>query len=58
MADFLRNLWSGAPSSNDNEFIGQVLDVGNSKYRVKRLIAEGNLLLDPLRIRLYICLLF
>ena len=42
MADFLRNLWSGAPSSNDNEFIGQVLDVGNNKYRIKRLIAEGN----------------
>lgn len=40
MADFFRNLWNGAPSL-DNEFIGQILDVGNNKYRVKRLIAEG-----------------
>ena len=28
-------------SSSDNSLVGQVIEVGNQKLRIKRLIAEG-----------------
>ena len=42
MADFFKNLWGAQPPAREqNEFLGQILEVGRNKYRVKRLIAEG-----------------
>ena len=44
MAEFFRSLWGSQPAAREqNEFVGQILEVGSSKYRVKRLIAEGTI---------------
>ncbi|KAL0892397.1 hypothetical protein ABMA27_015518 [Loxostege sticticalis] len=32
---------SGANGSNDNDFVGQFVEIGNMKLRVKKVIAEG-----------------
>lgn len=32
---------SGANGGSDNEFVGQFVEVGNMKLRVKKVIAEG-----------------
>lgn len=31
----------GANGSNDNDFVGQFVEIGNMKLRVKKVIAEG-----------------
>ena len=44
MADFLKSAFGmlGGPQLRcRNDFVGQVIELGNQKLRVKRLIAEG-----------------
>lgn len=45
MSDFLKSaigyLNTGTINISDNEFVGQVVEVGSIKLRVKRVIAEG-----------------
>lgn len=33
----------GANGGSDNEFVGQFVEIGNMKLRVKKVIAEGEL---------------
>lgn len=37
---------SGANGSNDNDFVGQFVEIGNMKLRVKKVIAEGKWLVN------------
>ena len=44
MSDFFKsafNYLGGASVSQDNDFVGQVVELGSQKLRVKRVIAEG-----------------
>lgn len=45
MSEFLKSAMgyfnSGTNGTFDNEFVGQIVDVGNIKLQVKRVIAEG-----------------
>ncbi len=44
MADFFRSALGyigNVAGTSDNEFVGQNVELGQQKYRVKRLIAEG-----------------
>lgn len=46
MSDFLKSAMgyfnnTGAMNACDNEFVGQIVEVGSLKLRVKRVIAEG-----------------
>lgn len=45
MGDFLKTAMSylntNTNDSNSNDFVGQVVEVGSMKLRVKRVIAEG-----------------
>ena len=45
MADFFKSAFGyisgGGPVNSDNDFIGQIVELGNQKLRVRRLIAEG-----------------
>lgn len=45
MSDFLKSamgfLNAGPINPSDNEFVGQIVEVGTLKLRVKRVIAEG-----------------
>lgn len=34
---------SGAASRDQNDFVGQVVELGDTKLRIKRVIAEGEL---------------
>lgn len=49
MSDFLKsamgyfNNTTGTNSGCDNEFVGQIVEVGSVKLRVKRIIAEGKI---------------
>lgn len=36
---------AGANGGSDNDFVGQFVEIGNMKLRVKKVIAEGNKLL-------------
>lgn len=36
---------SGANGGSDNDFVGQFVEIGNMKLRVKKVIAEGKLML-------------
>lgn len=53
MSDLLKSAMgyfnASPPNTNDNEFVGQIVEVGTVKLRVKRVIAEG------LCILFYIC---
>lgn len=35
----------GANGSNENDFVGQFVEIGNMKLRVKKVIAEGEFLI-------------
>lgn len=37
---------SGGANGSDNDFVGQFVEIGNMKLRVKKVIAEGNTILD------------
>ncbi len=44
MADFFRSALGyigNVAGTSDNEFVGQNVELGQQKYRVKRLIGEG-----------------
>ena len=44
MTDFFKsafNIIGGSGVSQDNDFVGQTVELGNQKLRVKRVIAEG-----------------
>ena len=44
MADFFRSAFdylNSAATSQDNDFVGQYVELGNQKLRVKSVIAEG-----------------
>lgn len=45
MSDFLKSAMgyfnTGTNNGSDNDFIGQIVEVGSVKLRVKRVIAEG-----------------
>lgn len=45
MSDLLKSAMgyfnTGPTNNNDNEFVGQIVEVGSVKLRVKRVIAEG-----------------
>lgn len=45
MSEFLKSAMgyfnTGTSGSSDNDFIGQVIEVGSVKLRIKRVIAEG-----------------
>lgn len=45
MSDFLKSAMgyfnTGPLNPSDNEFVGQIVEVGSLKLRVKRVIAEG-----------------
>lgn len=45
MADFLKSalgyLGNNLPGQQDNDFVGQNVEMGDFKLRVKRVIAEG-----------------
>lgn len=44
---------AGANGGSDNDFVGQFVEIGNMKLRVKKVIAEGNELINyPFRFRL------
>lgn len=48
MSDFLKsamNYFNAGPSvgGQDNEFVGQIVEISNVKLRIKRVIAEGGL---------------
>ena len=52
MSDFLKSAmgyFNAVPSAEamDNDFVGQVVDVGQMKLLVKRVIAEGKKLIFP-----------
>jgi len=52
MSDFLKSALgylSPSGSGNDNEFVGQLVELGDIKLRVKRVIAEGEVTLNDLR---------
>lgn len=36
----------GANGSSENDFVGQFVEIGNMKLRVKKVIAEGESILD------------
>lgn len=38
---FLAGTGSGATSRDQNDFVGQVVELGDTKLRIKRVIAEG-----------------
>lgn len=47
MSDFLKsalNYFNTENSGGSDDFIGQIVEVGTLKLRIKSLIAEGNLL--------------
>lgn len=45
MSDFLKSAMgyfnNGPINGSDNDFLGQIVEVGSVKLRVKRVIAEG-----------------
>lgn len=45
MSDFLKSAMgyfnTGTNNGSDNDFVGQIVEVGSVKLRVKRTIAEG-----------------
>lgn len=45
MSDFLKSAMGyfnpGTNNGSDNDFVGQIVEVGSVKLRVKRVIAEG-----------------
>lgn len=44
MADFFKSalgILGGGQARDGNDFVGQYVELGNQKLRVKRLIAEG-----------------
>lgn len=46
MSDFLKSAMgyfgnAGVVNTSDNDFVGQIVEVGSVKLRVKRVIAEG-----------------
>ena len=46
MTDFFKSAFSyigGTGVSQDNDFVGQTVELGNQKLRVKKVIAEGTL---------------
>lgn len=38
---------SGAASRDQNDFVGQVVELGDMKLRIKRVIAEGEAVAGP-----------
>lgn len=47
MSDFFKSAFgyfSGSTGGAENDFVGQVIEIGNQKLRVKRVIAEGKIL--------------
>lgn len=52
MSDFLKSAMGYfSPTTNgdnDNEFVGQIVEVGSLKLRVKRVIAEGKVIIQIL----------
>lgn len=38
---------SGAASRDQNDFVGQVVELGDMKLRIKRVIAEGETVAGP-----------
>ena len=44
MTDFFKNalgMFGTAGAKEDNEFVGQLVEVGSQRLRIKRVIAEG-----------------
>lgn len=43
MSDFFKSAFGyfSGSSGAENDFVGQVIEIGNQKLRVKRVIAEG-----------------
>ena len=44
MTDFFKSAFNyigGANISQENDFVGQLVELGNQKLRVKKVIAEG-----------------
>ena len=46
MTDFFKSAFGiisgGGPGVTENDFVGQIVELGNQKLRVKKVIAEGN----------------
>jgi cyclin G-associated kinase len=46
MTDFFKSAFGiisgGGPLVSENDFVGQTVELGNQKLRVKKVIAEGN----------------
>lgn len=46
MTDFFKSalgiISGGGPGGSENDFVGQIVELGNQKLRVKKVIAEGN----------------
>ena len=51
MSDFFKSalgyISGGGVSKDENDFVGQQVELGNQKLRVKRVIAKGNYLPHP-----------
>lgn len=45
MTDFFKSalgiISGGGPGGTENDFVGQIVELGNQKLRVKKVIAEG-----------------
>lgn len=44
MTDFFKNalgMLGSAAGKEDNDFVGQLVEVGNQRLRIKKVIAEG-----------------
>ena len=57
MADFFKSAFNyigGSGVSQDNDFVGQYVELGNQKLRVKRVIAEGWFIFRTLAILRYL----
>ena len=46
MSDFFKSAFGyisgGGVAKDENDFVGQIVELGNQKLRVKRVIAQGN----------------